>query len=257
MKEENASYLWFACFFFFIVILILIGSFFLYQNHRYKFTNQGIGNQNVLISDKMKQEKEQDFVYYGMEEAISSFHNFSVKKAIVNLTSEDAKEVNGALNAIYDKSLSSIVKSNSSVSTCANESDLYAALVPEYAVYSYQEYISLAITENSYTCEEDRVKPVGIHAYTFNVMTGKIVSYEELLKKFQYTYTELLEEIKSQLEMSQTVTDDGSAIKIEETLNTLKSNETYGIYLSEKNKLVVKYIVKTNSVDYNDIIELS
>ena len=43
-------------------------------------------------------------------------------------------------------------------------------------------------------------------------------------------------------------------IKIDETLNELKINDTYVIYISETKKLVVKYIVKTNSVDYNDVI---
>lgn len=257
MKEENASYIWFACFFFFIVILVLIGSFLLYRNHNLKFRSTDTEGQNVLVSDKMKKNKEKDYIYYEMEENFSSSFDFSYKKAVFNFASEDAKEVNLELSKIYDDAFSTIIKSNTTDHVCANGSDLYASSLLDYAMYAYQEYITLVVTESRYSCTDSITKPLKIHAYTFNVLTGKLISFDELLKRSHFTYTELLDKIEKQLQSSQTIDEETPNIKIEETLNELKKNETYVIYLSETNQLVVKYIVKTNSVDYNDVIELN
>lgn len=46
-------------------------------------------------------------------------------------------------------------------------------------------------------------------------------------------------------------------IKIEETINDLKSQETYVIYIDEFGDLILNYVVKTTSLDYNDTITIN
>jgi hypothetical protein len=105
--------------------------------------------------------------------------------------------------------------------------------------------------ESNYSCGESQISKIS--SYTFDVSTGKLISFDDLLKEYGLTYTEVLNKINSNLEENQV--DDN--IKIENTLNELKENNTYIVYISNEGSLVVKYIVKTNSVDYNDVIEFN
>lgn len=255
MKEENYSYIGFACFFFFIVIIVMVGSFILYRNNSVKLDDENATQIN--INEKIKEDKTKELVYYTLEESASETLNLNYKKANININSDDAKTVNEELNKIYDEALSSIKKSNNTELICESGSDIYSAISLDYAVYNYEDYITLLVAENNYSCSDGVFKPYKLHAYTFNINNGNIVSDEELITKYGLTYTKILEKIESHLNSQQTVIDGIENINIGETLNKLKANETYAIYISETKKLVVKYIVKTNSVDYNDIIELN
>lgn len=257
MREEDYGYLGFACFFLIIVIIVIAGSWILYNNHNAKLTNTASNNTEVVLTDKLKKDKEKDFIYYTMEESVSDSLVITYKKATINLDSKDAEEVNEDLSKIYDEALASVVKSNDTENICDNASDIYSAVSLEYAIYFYEDTITLLVTENIYSCMDEISKPSKLVAYTFDVSTGKLLTHTDLLNKFGITYTEILEKIEKQLNAQQTILDEVPNIKIEETLNELKMNETYVIYVSETKKLVVKYIVKTNSVDYNDIIELN
>lgn len=255
MREENYSYVGFACFFFFIVIIVMFGSFILYRNNNVKLDEDS--ENKVNINEKIKEDKTKEFIYYTLEEAASDTLNLNYRKANINIDNKDANEVNEELSKIYDEALSSIKKSNSTDLICESGSDIYSAISLDYAVYDYEDYITLLVTENSYSCGDGLFKPYKLHAYTFNSNDGKFVSDESLIKEYGLTYTEILEKIEKHLNLQQTIIDGVETINVSDTLNKLRANETYAIYVSETKKLVVKYIVKTNSVDYNDIIELN
>lgn len=257
MKEENYSYLGFGCFFFFIVIIVIIGSVILYNGRFSDLNKNGSEGIGITINDKKKKDKDKDFVYFSMEDTVSESLNLTYKKATINLDSSEAEEVNKELEKIYDNVVATIKKSNSTDNVCENDSDLYSADYLEYVIYSNEEYITLLVTESSYSCSDELMKPQKIMAYTFNVLNGKRVTDVNLLDKYNITYTEVINKIEEQLNNNQTIVNDVSNIKIEDTLNELKINDSYVIYISDTKKLVVKYIVKTNSVDYNDIIELN
>lgn len=257
MKEENYSYLGFGCFFFFIVILVIIGSVILYKNSNLSFDKENSSSTQINLNEKKKKDREKEFVYYTLEETVSTNLDLKYKKANINIDSDDAVEVNEELDKSYDEVLSSIKKSNDTDVICENGSDIYAALSLDYAVYTYNNYLTLLITENQYSCITDIFEPYSIKTYTFDIKTGKLITNEELINEYGITYTEILNKIEYQLKSQQTIIDEVENINISETLNKLKANETYAIYISETKKLVVKYIVKTNSVDYNDVIELN
>lgn len=252
MKEENNSYLGFALFFFFIVILIFTGSFLLYYNQKIKITKEPNEGVKVVLTDKLKENKEEDFIYYSPSEMIAEDLQISYKKAFINLNSEDAKEVNALLDELYSNALTTIKRPNEETFICENGSTIYEAKIIDYASFYYDKYITLLVTENNYTCTEEIEESVKVHSYTFDGTTGKRINQGDLLNVFHLTYTEFLQKLENHL---QSTIEDAAIIT--ETLNKLKENETYTIYISETNKLTVKYIVKTNSVDYNDIIELN
>lgn len=254
MREENNNYLGFGLFFFFIVLLILIGSITLYVSHKEKYGTGKTDEAKVLITEKIKQDKSKEYIYYTLEEKVSEQMDIVLKKAVINLKNKDALEINENLESIYDRALKSVKKSNTEENICANGSDIYSLNTLDYAEYKENGMITLLITENNYSCNEEIEKPSKIYAYTFDGLTGSLISFNQLLEKYGLTYTKVLEILKNYLNERQT---ENSNIKIEETLNELKENENYVIYVSETKKLVMKYIVKTSDGDYNDIIELN
>ena len=137
MKEENYSYLGFGFFFFFIVIIVITGSAILYNSRMNKINKSNSNEFQVVLNDKMKKDKDEDYIYYSMLENVSESLNVTQKKAIINLDSADAKKVNEELSKIYDRALESIKRSNDTEYVCENCSDLYSAILIEYAVYSY------------------------------------------------------------------------------------------------------------------------
>ncbi len=257
MKEENNSYIGFALFFFLIVVIVAFGTFVIFLN-KSEVSNSN-DTEKVLLNDKIKKDKDKDkdYIFYDSEEVISDDYSLTLKRANININTEDAHEVNETLDNVYMQALKEMKKANSQDRICENNSDLYSASILDYATYYYDKYITLLVTENGFSCQEDIERPLKVYSYTFDGTTGKLLNINDLLKNFDLTYTEVIEKIENSLNNNQTVIDDTPQIQIEETLNKLKENENYTIYISETNKLVVKYIVKTNSIDYNDIIELN
>lgn len=256
MRDENSNYIGFVCFFLLIIIIVISGSVVLYKSHQSKSISKNFSNNETIINDKMKVETEEDFIYY-VDEIVEESLSLVYKKAIINLNSEDAKTVNEILEKLVDSSKNSIIKSNSEENLCENGNEIFSYNSLDYSIYSYNEYLTLVVSENNNSCKDDLSRPQKIYSYTFDILTGKLISFDDLLSKYDITYTKVLEKIKNHLEEQQTIIDGVPTIKIDETINELKSNETYIIFFSETKKLVVKYIVKTNSVDYNDIIELN
>jgi hypothetical protein len=246
MKDEYHNYLGCAIFFFSIVIIVVLGSTILYLNNKNKTNISSLNDYTTVQSEKNKIDKEKDFIYYtdSKEE-----NGLTYKKAVINIESDDALNVNSILSDLFIEASSSL--STTSDTVCEDEDTVSSAQTLDYATYSYSKYSTITVMESNYACGESQISKIS--SYTFDVSTGKLISFDDLLKEYGLTYTEVLNKINSNLEENQV--DDN--IKIENTLNELKENNTYIVYISNEGSLVVKYIVKTNSVDYNDVIEFN
>jgi hypothetical protein len=246
MKDEYHNYLGCAIFFFSIVIIVVLGSVTLYLNSKNKTNVSSLNDYTTVQSEKNKIDKEKDFIYYtdSKEEA-----GLTYKKAVINIESDDALNVNSILSDLFIEASSSV--STTSDTVCEDGESISSAKSLDYATYSYSKYSTITIMESNYSCGESQISKIS--SYTFDVSTGKLISFDDLLKEYGLTYTEVLNKINSNLEENQV--DDN--IKIENTLNELKENNTYIVYISNEGSLIVKYIVKTNSVDYNDVIEFN
>lgn len=258
---DDNNYLGFALFFLFIVLLVVGGSFLLYKNSQEKIKNKSVNDkQEVVISDKYKKEKDKDFIYYTEQETISEELNITSKYPVINLESTEALEVSKEIKEYVNEVKKTLVTLDSSDdTTCEDENidNIKSTNFLDYAVYSNQEYITLFISESSYSCKEG-VSPIQkMKSYTFNVLTGELLSFSDLLSKYNTNYTNAIELVKSHLNENQTTLEEDQNIKIEETMNLLKEQATYVIYIDEFGDLIMKYIVKTNTVDYNDNIILN
>lgn len=256
MQEDNSNYVGFGCFFFLVVLIILGCSIVLYNEQKFKFKANDLQDSKGFLNEKIKKDKNKDFVFFTLEENISEQLQVVLKKANINIDIEESAKINEVLGEIYDEALLSVKKSDDNERVCENQTDIYSYISLDYAMY-YNNYITLLISESGYNCNEEIEKPYKLYAYSFDSVTGEYKTFNDLLIKHNLTYTEVLEKVKKNLEEQQLDNGNEENIKIEDTLNSLKENENYVIYLSETNKLVMKYIVKTNTVDYNDVIELN
>lgn len=254
MQESDSNYVGFGLFFFLIVLIILACSIFMFLNVRNKNQEKRISDNNeMVISDKNKKDKSKDFIYFTDEETISEELNLIYKMPIINLDSEDAKDSNEEIKTYVMDIKSTLEKENTE--NCPNS--ILKTNYLDYAVYTYEEYVTLLIRESNYSCQNGFSSSSKVKAYSFDVLSGKRLSFDALLSKYGTTLTEVLGQIRTNLNHEQTVIEDIPNIKIEETINALKSQETYVIYIDEFGDLILNYVVKTSSLDYNDTITIN
>lgn len=260
MNEESSNYLGFGLFFFLIVLIVLFGSILLFWNVQSKRNEKKINsNSEVIVSDKNKQDKTKDFIYFTEEETISEELNIIHKIPIVNLNSEDANNVNKEMREYANSIKTTLQKVNEEENVCSEESDgnIYQTKFLDYAIYTYQEFITLVVRESFYSCASGISTSSYVKSYTFNVLTGKKLDFKSLLSKYNTTMTRVLEQMQNSLDEAQSIIEEVPNIAIEETINSLKEQETYILYIDEFGDLVINYVVKTNSVDYNDTITIN
>ncbi len=251
MREESNNVLGFGLFFFFIVLIVVVGSALLYFNTKEK-REQKIKSpeEELVISDKMKIDKTKDFIYYTEEETISSSLAITSKRPVFNLNSKDATEVNEEIASYVKQTKASLKKESDPTCTFQNEENIYETNFLDYGIYEYQEYISLVIRESNYSCLNGFSASSKVKAYTFNVLTGEKIESSDLFSLYHTTLTIALEKIQESLS---TVPN----VKLEETINGLKENDTFVIYIDEFGTLVMNYVVKTLDGDYNDTITIN
>lgn len=260
MQEESSNYLGFGMFFLFIVLIVFVGSALLFWNV-YKAKNDKVilDNNDVIISDKNKKDKDKDFIYFTDEETISENLSIVNKYPIINLNSNDAKSITNEIKEYVDTIKSTLQKLDSVSVTCdyGEFDNIYKTRFLDYGIYSYQEYITLLIRESEYNCVDGISASSKVKSYTFNVLTGERLEFNELLLKYNTTLTNVIEKVRKNLQENQTIIDEIPTIQIEETINALKEQETFVIYLDEFGDLNINYVVKTSGVDYNDTITIN
>ncbi len=258
MQETEDNYVGFGLFFFLIVLIILVCSMLMFLSVRNKKQEKSINDTNeVMVSDKNKKDKSKDFIYFTDEETISEELNLIYKMPIINLNSEEVNYINEEIKT-YANQIKGTLEKGQTENCSSNEEDTISKTdYLDYAVYTYQEYVTLLIRESSYSCQNGFSSSSKIRAYTFDVLSGKRLSFDTLLSKYDTTLTEVLEQIRSNLNREQIVIEGIPNIKIEETINDLKSQETYVIYIDEFGDLILNYVVKTTSLDYNDTITIN
>lgn len=242
--NENENFLGMGLFFFAIVLIVVTGSILIFLNNKSKQENN-IFNETKTISDDLKIDKSKDFIYYTGDEVISTSLNIIKKYPVINIKSDDALKITNEIKSYVDLVSKDIEKSDEE--EC--EDNILEATTLEYATFNYQEYASLLIRETSYNCEDGFSSVSKVKGYTVNVTTGEYLDFTKLLKKYNLTFTEVIEKIKENL--------NSEIVQIEETIDNLKEQETFTSYIDEHGYFVLNYVVKTDEVDYNDTIILN
>ena len=140
---------------------------------------------------------------------------------------------------------------------CTTSTDIYQAEIVDFGIFSYDNYITLVVYVSPYSCVSGLSTIVEMQSYTFSVITGELVSFEELLKMYRTTLSEMKLLVREELMENQTYVEGVPYIRIDETIASFKENVNMIFYVDESGELVMKYVVKTNGVEYNDTISIS
>lgn len=257
MEEKTKATI--GCILFLLLILIVGvgGYFYTFQNNKHK---EVAGNENK-ISDENKKDKSKDYIYYTDETVVSQNLHIVYKKPNINLKVLQAEAIMTELENENNAYLSSIQKisetSNDTGEEIAfNTDDIYSATVRDYEDYIYKNYVSLIVTDYAYDCFHGIYDYIQIKSFIFDIVENKRISNLEILSDFNTNLSEVKEKIKEKLEMDQTVIEGVESIKIEETINNLDNNNSYGLYIDTSGNLIIKYIVKSNQKNYNEIMTI-
>lgn len=261
MNEESNGYVGFGCFFLLILAIVVIGSFLLYQDRKEKMIEPVIYMEEEPVKNEdKKMDKSKDFIYYDKEEALAEELSLVYKYPIVNLDSEDAKSVTLKLKSLVEQKKSSLLKMDAKPTDVVCNSinaNVYQAEIVDFGVFSYKDYVTIVVYLSNYSCLSGVSNILEIQSYTFNISTGKSISFEELFKQYGTSFAKVTLSVREALMENQTYIDGVPYIQIDETISSLKENLNYILYVDENGELVMKYIVKTNGVDYNDNIHIS
>lgn len=247
--EENDSILSFGLFFFSIVIIIIIGSVFLFLNVLDK--NKVKEENDSNISNNMKITKDKEYVYYENESLISEELSITKKYPVININTSIAKEKNEEIKKYIDETYKTKEIDNENVCSNKNNDNIKSINFLEFANYNFENYLSLLIYEENYDCNDLVSKASFVRSYTFNTSNGSFLNYNDILKEFNIGEYNLEEEVEKHLEE---LYENNDTILIDETIDNLKEQETYTLYIDEYGDIRINYVVKTTNNDYNDTI---
>lgn len=257
MEERNKAIV--GCIVFGILILALgIGGYivaFGNDNHKTKEQLQ----QEDIVKNKIDASKE--YIYFEEEKVISNDLNIVYKNPIINLSNTSAKAVNEELKSENNELLNSVKKisetqNDTEKEIVYNTDDIYSATIRDYESYEYNEYASLVVSTKEYDCFDGLSNDAKFKSYVFDTKKNERVSNMDLFLKYDVTINNIKEQIKEKLSKEQITNEDGTeTLKIDETLEGI-TNNNYALYIDNDGVLVLKYIVKSNNLDYNDNIEI-
>ena len=240
--------------FFLIVMALAVGGYF-FTNYAVNSSDNKKEENKEDIKKDLKIDKQKDYIYFTNEELISEHKEIIYKDVVINLSTQTTlTDTLKKENKLYKNTIQYISKQDNLNKDIIvyNNDDLYALNFREYKTYEYKNYISLIINDYNYTCFADTTFQK-TKSYIFNVSDGSLISEEEILDKYNTSIESIKEDIRNYLITEQTIINEVELIKIEETLNNF---DNYSLYINEYGRLNISYLVKTNEVDYNEIMEV-
>ena len=254
MEENFRNKLGFWAFFL-IILTLLIGGYF-FTKHTINNFDEKKKDAKEEVKKDLKIDKKKDYIYFENEELISDHKEIIYKDVIINLNTQTTlTETLKKENRLYKNTIQYISKQenlNKDIIVYNND-DLYALNFREYKSYEYKNYVSLVINDFNYTCFADTTFQK-TKSYIFNTLDGSLVSEEELLDKYNTSLDSIKKDIKEYLIENQTIVNEVELIKVDETINNF---DNYALYINEYGRLNISYLVKTNEVDYNEIMEVN
>ena len=250
MSEEKKSKIFFSLFFIFIVGIVLAGSYFLY------FDKPDNKKKIINVSNKVKNDKKKDFIYFENSSVISEELALVYKEPVINFKGEEIKNLNNTLKEASAKIKDNVKKystatdeEKASVDICPD--DIFTALMREYDVYQYDRFVSLVVREYTYRC--DHLPTLNKYeAYVFDITTGTYLKQTDVLASKDILFSKVQSEVRNHLSNVSLELNEGEVINIEKTIAGL--NDEAAIYIDNDGAINVEYIAKTENNNYNDNI---
>lgn len=257
MEEKNKAI--FGCVFFLVLILFIgIGGYiYTFNSDKHK----EISNESK-ITDEYKKDKEKDYIYYTNEITVSEKLNIVYKNPVINLDNSLSDAIYNEISAENDKYYNEIKKISQTSNDTGKEiafdtDDIYSATIRDYENFEYENYVTLVVTDSLYDCFSGVHDYPMIKSYIFDVEKNERISNIDILEKYGITLSEVKDKIRTKLQEDQTVDGEVEVIKIDETIDNLSNDNTYGIYIDDTGNLFIKYVVKSNQINYNESMLIS
>lgn len=231
------------------IICLIAGGQYLY----YMTIHKDDSNIKITKNSDCRVDSKKDYFYYKNEKVISESAEIYYKDLVVNIKGyEHIADSLNEQNASYMSNIKYIKDMNlmSNEIVNYNNDGIYMVTYREYKTFKYDKYASLVIEDYIYDCfDQSGIK--GYKGYIFDINTGKLLTDDEVLSRFNTNMESVKEKIREKLNGKQEVVDEVELIKIDDTVNNLKD---YAFYIDDTGILNLSYIVKTTKTDYNDSI---
>lgn len=242
---------------FLIIILLLfsVGGYFAMKyfttekNEKVSETKKEVDNNNTV---DLRVDKTKDFIYYDNIEDVIASEEIETMDVYFNLASQE--ELNTLL-ASEKEAMKKTIKYTKDVSEIpegVNENDegIYSLEYRDYQDYEYQNYLSLLIMDYNYDIVNGSI-PLEIKSYVIDKNTGKRITGDELLKKYDVTMDDVKSKVREKVTGLQTLNND---IDIEQTMNNFS---TFALYINKFGNLEITFVVKSSENSYNINMEIN
>lgn len=236
-----------------IIILIAVGGYLLVTSDKESESNKKTENY-----DKIKVDKNQDFVYYTDREIVSSELEIIYQKININVNSEDAKRISTEINSKVDSLKNSITKISETEipedkELLYNVDDIYSADLQEYNYYQYKNYLIIKVDNYTYDC----FGTFGAHDikyYILNLKNGQEISASQLKEIYNVDDEKIKNKIDNHIYEINKETNN-NVINVSETIANADNN--YVLYISQNGDLMANIVVITNEINYNEDIVIN
>lgn len=236
-----------------IIILIAVGGYLLVTSDKESESNKKTENY-----DKIKVDKNQDFVYYTDREIVSSELEIIYQKININVNSEDAKRISTEINSKVDSLKNSITKISETEipedkELLYNVDDIYSADLQEYNYYQYKNYLIIKVDNYTYDC----FGTFGAHDikyYILNLKNGQELSTSQLKEIYNVDDEKIKNKIDNHIYEINKETNN-NVINVSETIANADNN--YVLYISQNGDLMANIVVITNEINYNEDIVIN
>ena len=236
-----------ALLFILFIMCLIAGGQYLY----YMTIHKDDSNIKITKNSDCRVDSKKDHFYYKNEKVISESAEIYYKDLVVNIKGyEHIADSLNEQNASYMSNIKYIKDMNlmSNEIVNYNNDGIYMVTYREYKTFKYNNYASLVIEDYIYDCfDQSGIK--GYKGYIFDISTGKLLTDDEVLSRFNTNMDSVKEKIREKLNGKQEVVDEVELIKIDDTVNNFKD---YAFYIDDTGILNLSYIVKTTKTDYND-----
>ncbi len=258
MNEEKTSKIRIILTIITVIILLGIAYFYIFGFPGLKIdSNQNKDSQETNL--KINPDKE--YIYFQNVTPISEELELYYKDPIINLKSDDAKNINEKYETLVSKNRGSETKTTNEEEKLVCFDEIATAKIIDFDSYEFKNYITLTALSYDYICPSSN-NVINPAAYTFDTKTGKLLTMDEILQIYNLNSKDLRNKIAEKLKISsEKLTAENNElvnfIHIDETLNSLKYNETFNLYINSEGKLMVNCIVITDNLKYNEDIEIA
>lgn len=233
-----------------VILAIGFGGYYLVKNYQKVNSDDKEYVNNSETSQVLKIDDNKDYVYFTNESKISDTLDVSYKDINININNDDLKKLQDTLNDNMSNIRGSVTNLDStekeaciSAGTCDESDDIASANIIEYNVIETSKYVSITVSSYKYTPSDGDSNRTNTY-YVIDLSNGKILTNNDILKKEEVTDQQIRSKIRSYL-------GNDTDVDIDAVLNN-----PYYLTIAKDGKVVINFIVKTSSINYNVSIEM-